>query len=251
MLRLSITKWMVLASGYASANSTVTRANSKPERSGVGKVKCRPALGSTAQKTLAVPRRSYSLSRRASRPGAAGDAGRTSACRVIGFSSRQTTGSRWSYGRSYTSKTSSILAMYSSSRSATTHIFFPPRLQIVAQKENPNGFPSYPWNQFAFDGFLRHQAYRPTGASLRRTAAYHRDQTLFLAFVEHFRGTGPRLFIQCPFQTALLVTAADVSYGLRREWDYVGDLRRANAPGQLQQSQCTQDNANLLDAATQ
>ena len=78
--------------GMPVPRSTVTRANSKPERSGVGKVKCRPAFGSTAQKTLAVPQRSYSLSRRASRPGAAGDAGRTSACRVIGFSSRQTTG---------------------------------------------------------------------------------------------------------------------------------------------------------------
>ena len=51
-------------------------ANSNAERSGVGKVKCRPALGSTAKKTLAVPRRSYSLSRLASRPGAAGEAGR-------------------------------------------------------------------------------------------------------------------------------------------------------------------------------
>ena len=57
-------------------------ANSKLERSGVAKVKCRPAFASMAQKTLAVPQRSYSLSRRASRPGAAGDGGRKSACRV-------------------------------------------------------------------------------------------------------------------------------------------------------------------------
>jgi len=67
-------------------------ANSKPERSGVAKVKWRPAFGSTAQKTLAVPLRLYSLSRRASRPGLAGEEGRTSACSVTGFSSRQTTG---------------------------------------------------------------------------------------------------------------------------------------------------------------
>ena len=58
-----------------------------------GEVKWLPALGSTAQKTLAVPRRSYSLSRRASLPGTAGDGGRTSACNVTGFSSRHTTGS--------------------------------------------------------------------------------------------------------------------------------------------------------------
>src|SRR6266700_1390995 len=67
-----------------------TCANSNADRSGVGKVKCRPAFGSTAQKTLAVPQRSYSLSHLASRPGLAGEAGRTSACSVTGFSSRQT-----------------------------------------------------------------------------------------------------------------------------------------------------------------
>src|SRR5690348_13487396 len=59
MLRLSITKWMVFASGYADAKVTATWANSKPERSGVAKVKCRPAFGSTAQKTLAVPHPLY------------------------------------------------------------------------------------------------------------------------------------------------------------------------------------------------
>src|SRR5579863_9541100 len=62
MFKLSITRWMVFASGYASAKVTATWANSKPERSGVAKVKCRPAFGSTAQKTLAVPQRSYSRS---------------------------------------------------------------------------------------------------------------------------------------------------------------------------------------------
>src|ERR1700730_14810870 len=92
---------MVLASGYSITKLTTVRANSKPERSGVAKVKCRPAFGSTAQKTLAVPQRSYSLSRRASRPGLAGEAGRTSAWSVTGFSSKQTTGCWGSYGRSY------------------------------------------------------------------------------------------------------------------------------------------------------
>src|SRR5579872_892992 len=60
---------------------------------GVGRVKCRPAFGSTTPKTLAVPQRLYSLSRFATRPGAAGIGGRMSACNVTGFSSRQTTGS--------------------------------------------------------------------------------------------------------------------------------------------------------------
>src|SRR5712691_8267504 len=49
-----------------------TRASSGAERSGVGKVKCLPALGSTAQKTFAVPQRLYSSSRLATWPGRAG-----------------------------------------------------------------------------------------------------------------------------------------------------------------------------------
>src|SRR6266853_748147 len=83
----------------------------KRRTSGVGNVKWRPALGSTAQKTLAVPQRSYSLSRLASRPGTAGEAGRTSACNVTGFSSRQSTGCCGSYDFLYVASTSSILAM--------------------------------------------------------------------------------------------------------------------------------------------
>src|ERR1039457_4283153 len=70
---------MVFAAGYCIARWQATCANSKADRSGVGNVKCRAAFGSTARKTLAVPRRSYSLSRRASRPGLAAEAGRTSA----------------------------------------------------------------------------------------------------------------------------------------------------------------------------
>ena len=53
------TKWMVLTSTYSMAIWKASWANSKAERSGVAKVKWPSALGSTAQKTLAVPRRSY------------------------------------------------------------------------------------------------------------------------------------------------------------------------------------------------
>src|ERR1017187_1159062 len=246
MFRLSSTRWIVSASGYAIATATATRANSKPERSGVAKVKWRLAFRSTAHKTFAVPRRSYSLSRRASRPGTAGEAGRRSACSVIGFSSTQITGSCGLYGRSYTSKTSSILAIYSSSRSATTHIFFPPRLQVVAQQKNPNRFPSDARNHFAFYGFLCHQAHRPTGTTFRRTTAYHCNQTLFLTLVEHFRCAWPLSFILCPIQTALLVTTANITYSLGSERNHGGNLRCAGALRQLQQSQCTQHDPHLL-----
>src|SRR3954447_13708224 len=171
---------MVFAAGYCSARRERTCANSHPERSGVGKVKCRPALGSTAQKTLAVPQRSYSLSCLASRLGLAGEAGRTSACSVIGFSSRHTTGSLASYGCSYVSCTSSILAMYSSVSSATHHIFFPPRLEVVGKKQDAYGFSAHAGNHLPFHGFLGHQTHGPAGAAFGRIATHHADNPLLL-----------------------------------------------------------------------
>src|SRR5215831_19488362 len=97
--------------------------------------------------------------------------------------------------------------------------FFPPRFEIVAQQENSNSFPSDTWNQFAFDGFFRNQAHGPTGATLRRAAAHHCNQTLFLAIVEHFGCTGPLPFVPRAFQAALLVTTANIADGLGSEWD--------------------------------
>src|SRR6266487_6009382 len=89
LLRLSMTRWMVLAKGYCLTTWPTMRANSAPERSGVAVVKCRPVLGSTTPNTFAVPHRSYSLSCLAGFPGLAGIGERTSACSAIGFSSRQ------------------------------------------------------------------------------------------------------------------------------------------------------------------
>src|SRR5450631_2762395 len=205
MFKLSITRWMVAASGYWRANSKATCANSTAERSGVGNVKCRPAFGSTAQKTSAVPQRSYSLSRLASRPGAAGEAGRMSAWSVTGFSSRHTTGSSGLQGFSYVSSTSSIFATYSSLSSATHHIFFPPRLEVVVEQQNPNGLSSCSRNQFPLHRFLGHQAHGPSGKTLRWIAANHSDNALLLAVVQQPGRSGPRLFIKRAFQAPLPV----------------------------------------------
>src|SRR5271170_997085 len=124
------------------------------ERFGVGLVKCRPALGWTPQKTLAVPRRSYSESRRAIRPGRMGRGGRTSPCSTMGFSSMQTTGSLSDSGLSYKASTSSMRAMYSSFSSAMHQLFFPPRLQFVALKQDADCLPSHLRRQLPLHRFL-------------------------------------------------------------------------------------------------
>ena len=119
----------------------------------------------------------------------------------------------------------------------------------MAQQENPDGFPSHAGNQFSFDGFFGHQAYRPTGAAFRRAAAHHCNQTLFLAMVQHFRRSRPRLLIQRLFQAALPITVADVSNALGRQWNNAGNSRRTYAFCQLQERQSTQHHSDLLDSA--
>src|SRR6476659_7776212 len=220
---------MVLASGYSRANLTATWANSKPERSGVGKVKWRPAFGSTAQKTLAVPQRSYSLSRLASRPGDADAAARTSACNVTGFSSRQTIGWLASYGRSYVSSTSAIFEMYSSLRSATHHIFFPPRLEIVVKQQDADGLSSHSGYQSPLHRFFHYQPNGPAGATLRRVTADHRDNPLFLAIVQHFSRSGPRLLVEGAFEAAFLVTVRHIANCLRSQGNHA-EIRGALTP---------------------
>ena len=144
-----MTKWMVLPCSVQQGQSAGD-ARELECGSGSGVAKAARAAGfrlhSRRKHISCTARRSYSLSRRASRPGLAAEAGRTSACSVIGFSSKHTTGSAGLYGRSYVSSTSSILAMYSSLSSPTHHIVFPPRLEVVVEEQDANGLPSHARN---------------------------------------------------------------------------------------------------------
>jgi hypothetical protein len=82
------------------------------------------------------------------------------------------------------SRTSSIFAIYSSLSSATHHNFFPPRLEVVVEEQNPDGFSSRSRNQPPLQGFLGHQAHSPPGATLRRASEDRGDNVLFLAGVQ-------------------------------------------------------------------
>ncbi len=143
-------------------------------------VKCRPALGSIPQNTLAVPQRLNSLSRRATLPGFIAIGERISACSTTGFSSMQTTGARWQRGFSYSRSTSSMRAMYSSSSSPTHHIFFPPRLQFVAFQQHPDGLSPDSRYQLAFDYLFGQQAHRPARPTRRRLTTSHGNDALSL-----------------------------------------------------------------------
>src|SRR5205823_14996540 len=137
--------------------------------------------------------------------------------------------------------------MYSSLSSPTHHIFFPPRLEVVVEEQNPDGLPSHAWDQSPFDGFLRHQAHGPAGAAFGRIAAHHGDDPLLLTLVEHSGRAGTLLFEQRRLQTAALVTTGNRADGLRSQWDDPGNPRRAGAFGQLQQREGSEDDPNLLN----
>src|ERR1039458_9281809 len=104
--------------------------------------------------------------------------------------------------------------MYASLSSARHHIFFPPRLEVVVEEQNPNGFPSHAGNQSSFHRFLGHQSHGQAGAALGRRTAPTGDDPLLLAVVQNAGGARALLVIQYRFETARLVPMADFANGL-------------------------------------
>ena len=168
-------------------NGSRPPAGSRQTRAKSGR---RSPWGSTVP-LLAAPRRTRwrcrhaGIRRRAAPSSRTHGQGRThSWCSTTGFSSTQTTGSRSLSGFSYTAKMSSMRRIYSSSSSATHHIFFPPRLQVVAFEQDPDRFPSHPRHQFAFHHFFRQQAHGPPRTAFGRGPAGQSDDALPLLGVE-------------------------------------------------------------------
>src|SRR4051794_19342368 len=112
---------------------------------------------------------------------------------------------------------SSMRAMYCSSMSAIHHIFFPPRLQVVVLKENPDCLASDVGDQLSLDGLFRDQAHGPAGVPLRRRAVHHSHDALALAAVQQRPGSRSWPVIQRPVQPLLLVTPANLTNGFRRQ----------------------------------
>src|ERR1039457_3317461 len=141
--------------------------------------------------------------------------------------------------------------MYWSLSSATHHIFFPPRLEVVVEEQNPDGFPSHAWDQSALHRFLGHQSHGPAGAALWRATAHHGDDPLLLAVYQNRRSPWPLLVVERGFEATRLVTMTDLPNRLWRQWDHAGNPRCTNALGQLQERQGSQDDTDLLHAAAQ
>src|SRR5271155_3006481 len=140
--------------------------------------------------------------------------GRVSSCSTVGFSSTQTTGSLADRGFSYVSSTSSMRAIYSSFSSPTHHIFFPPRLEIVAFQQDPDRLPAHLRDQFLLDHLFSQQAHRPARTPLRRRRASYGDNALLLLLIQGRSLAGTRGIKQCPLQSTIEIALADLPHGL-------------------------------------
>src|SRR5712691_1540539 len=100
--------------------------------------------------------------------------------------------------------------MYSSSSSATHHIFFPPRLQVVAFEQDANCLPAHLRDQLSLDRLFGHQPHGPASPSFRRITTDHGDDSLPFRSVQQGSSPGPLPLIQGSFQAVLPVPPTDV-----------------------------------------
>src|SRR5271170_5976128 len=102
--------------------------------------------------------------------------------------------------------------MYSSLSSATHHIFFPPRLEVVVEEQNSDGFPSHSRDQTPLDRFFCHQPHGPAGAAFGWITADHGDDALPLAVLQNLGCSRPLLIVKSPVEARVLVAAPDLSH---------------------------------------
>ena len=86
------------------------------------------------------------------------------------------------------------------------HIVFPPRLEVMVEKQYADGFPADSGNQSPLDGSFHHQPHSRASAALWRITANHGDDALLLAIVEYFGRSWPFLLVEGALQATLLVS---------------------------------------------
>src|ERR1700677_4247871 len=162
-----------------------------------------------------------------------------------------TTGSRTESGFSYTASTSSMRATYSSSSSATHHIFFPPRFQVVAFEQDSNRLSSHPWHQLALHRLLGEQAHRPPCPALGRRTADQGNDALPLLGIQSCLFPRSRPLIHGSLEPALLIALAGQPNRLRGQAHVAGYLTNRLPIRQLSQYQGSQHGSYRLQTAAQ
>src|SRR3990172_5793403 len=123
--------------------------------------------------------------------------------------------------------------MYAWSNSAMHHIFFPPRLQLVALQQNPDCLSTHLGNQLPFDGLFGDQADGPTGTAFRRFTADHGNDTLLLGTVENLLCPRSLFGVNGSTQAVPDIAMGDLADRLGSKGECLGDLRCGEAVGKL------------------
>ena len=123
--------------------------------------------------------------------------------------------------------------MYDWSNSAMHHIFFPPRLQLVALQQNPDCLSAHLGHQLAFDGLFGDQADRPAGPAFRRITADHGNDALLLGAIENLLGSRSLFGVNGGAQAVTDVAMGDLADRLGSKGECLRDLRCGKAVGKL------------------
>ncbi len=118
-------------------------------------------------------------------------------------------------------------------------------------QQNPDGLASDLGDQLALDRFLGHESHGPAGIAFRGIGANHGDDPLALTLVQPHGRTGALPVVQRSVQPNVLVATTNLTDRFGSEPDIGGHLRRRLALVQQGESQRTENDTNLLDAATE
>jgi len=141
--------------------------------------------------------------------------------------------------------------MYSSSSFPTHHIFFPPRLEVVAFQQDPNGLSTHIRDQLAFNHLFRQQAHRPACPALRGRRADYCHDPLLLLLIQGRSLARSNGIEQRSLHSSLLIALADLPNGLGGEHQ-VGAHRRRGLPLiHLKKRQSAYHGAHRLQTSTQ
>ena len=141
--------------------------------------------------------------------------------------------------------------MYSASNFPKHHIFFPPRLEVVAFQQHPDGLPAHVRNQFALDHLFGQQPHRPTSPPFRRRRADHGDNALLLLLIKSRSLARTSGIKQRSLQSAIKIALADLPHRLGGKPKVAAHRRRGLPLIQLTQGQGAQGRADPLQPASQ
>ena len=127
------------------------------------------------------------------------------------------------------------------------HIFFPPRLQVVAAQQHPDCFPPHLWNQFSFHRLFGDQTHRPARLALRRIAAHHGNDPLLFRRIQQLFGSTPAPLVKRLLQATLLISMSNSPDRLSGQMHDPGHDRSRLSGCQLIQGDRTQDHSHLLN----